>query len=82
MNKTNHIILIILIVLIAFITIGDILLWVNAYVDGKYIIEPLFNNEAIINAYYMRIESLSIAMFLNLAIIIGVVFLYFHRRKK
>ena len=49
--------------------IWDLLLWVNAYVDGKYLIEP-YGNHHIDDTYYMRIGSLSIAMFVNLGVAI------------
>lgn len=49
--------------------IWDFLLWANAYVDGKYLIEP-YGNHHIDDTYYMRIGSLSIAMFINLGVAI------------
>ena len=49
--------------------IWNLLLWANAYVDGKYLIEP-YGNHHIDDTYYMRIGSLSIAMFINLGVAI------------
>ena len=49
--------------------IWNLLLWANAYVDGKYLIEP-YGNRFIDDTYYMRIGSLSIAMFINLVVAI------------
>ena len=66
-----------LVVLIVF----DLLLWVNAYVDGKYRIEPFLNNQ-IEETYYMRVESLSIAMFINLAIIIALLITLLYRKMR
>ena len=40
----------------------DILLYINAYVDGKYLIEP----SPLADTYYFRISSLADAMFINL----------------
>ena len=43
--------------------IYDFLLWVNDYVDGKYIFD---DNDTC----YMRVGSLSAAMFINIGVII------------
>lgn len=67
-----------IVALIALI-VCDLLLWINAYVDGKYLIEP-FQNSQIDETYYMRIESLSIAMFVNLGIIILLLMVLFYRK--
>ncbi|MBQ9555545.1 MAG: hypothetical protein IJV05_04910 [Muribaculaceae bacterium] len=66
-----------LIVLIVF----DLLLWINAYVDGKYLIEPYMNNQ-IEETYYMWVESLSIAMFVNLGIVIVLLITMLYRKKR
>ena len=58
----------------------DILLWLNAYVDGKYIIEA-YGNE-VSDIYYMRISSLSMAMFINLGIAIIAAVLLFTKKDK
>ena len=57
----------------------DLLLWINAYIDGKYLIEP-WQNSQIDETYYMRIDSLSIAMFVNLGIIIVLFIMLFYRK--
>ena len=66
-----------LVVLIVF----ELLLWVNAYVDGKYLIEPYMNNE-IEEIYYMRVGTLSVAMFVNLGIVILLLITMFYRKMK
>lgn len=66
-----------LVVLIVF----DLLLWVNAYVDGKYRIEPYMNYD-IEETYYMQVGSLSIAMFVNLAIIIALLITLLYRKMR
>lgn len=58
--------------------IWDLLLWVNAYVDGKYLIEP-YGNHHIDDTYYMRIGSLSIAMFINLGVAIVALYLLWRK---
>jgi uncharacterized BrkB/YihY/UPF0761 family membrane protein len=70
--------IIIAIALLANIVV-DILLWLNAYVDGKYIIEA-YGNE-VSDIYYMRIGSLSMAMFINLVIAVAVLFVLACRNK-
>ena len=58
--------------------IWDLLLWVNAYVDGKYLIEP-YGNHHFDDTYYMRIGSLSIAMFVNLGVAIVALYLLWRK---
>ena len=70
--------IIIAIALLANIVV-DILLWLNAYVDGKYIIEA-YGNE-VSDLYYMRISSLSMAMFINLVIAVIALFVLACRNK-
>ena len=60
--------------------IWDLLLWVNAYVDGKYLIEP-YGNHHIDDTYYMRIGSLSNAMFVNLGVAIVALYLLWRKNK-
>lgn len=67
-----------IVALIALI-VWDLLLWINAYVDGKYLIEP-WQNSQIDETYYMRIDSLSIAMFVNLGIIIVLFIMMIYRK--
>ena len=57
----------------------DLLLWINAYIDGKYLIEP-WQNSLIDETYYIRIDSLSIAMFVNLGIIIMLFIMMIYRK--
>ena len=46
------------------IGIYELLLWVNAYLDLKYIVEP-YDISDIIGRMYLRIASLSIALWFN-----------------
>ena len=46
------------------IGIYELLLWVNAYLDLKYIVEP-YDISDIIESMYLRIASLSIALWFN-----------------
>ena len=73
--------IILTIVVLTALIVYDLLLWVNAYVDGKYRIEPFLNNQ-IEETYYMRVESLSIAMFVNLAIIIALLITLLYRKMR
>ncbi len=52
--------------ILAFVGIGvyEFFLWVNAYLDLKYIVEP-YDISDIIERMYLRIDSLSIALCLN-----------------
>ena len=61
-------------VLFIIISVFDILLWINAYIDAKY----YFGDD---ERYYMRIGSLSIAMFINLGIAIIATILLFRKKK-
>lgn len=51
---------------IAFVVVGiwELLLWVNTYVDLKYIIEP-YDIPDIIDRMYLRADALSAAIWLN-----------------
>lgn len=49
------------IIAFALIVIYELLIWVNAYVDMKYIVEPNGNN-FLAERMYMRIGSLSFGM--------------------
>ena len=57
------------IITFALIAIYELLIWVNAYVDMKYIVEPNGNN-FLAERMYMRIGSLSFGMWLNFALAI------------
>ena len=74
-----------IIVIIAFVVVVDLvidlLLWVNAFVDGKYYIEEQ-SSDFVVDTYYMRISSLSAAMFANLFLAIVLLFLFFIKRNR
>lgn len=57
------------IIAFALIVIYELLIWVNAYVDMKYIVESNGNN-FLTERMYMRIGSLSFGMWLNFALTI------------
>lgn len=52
--------------IIAFGAIGiyELLLWANTYLDLKYFIEP-YDIPDIIDRMYLRVDSLSVALWLN-----------------
>lgn len=80
-NKVKIIIAIIAIVMVVVVDIViDLLLWVNALVDGKYCIEQ--SPDFVVDTYYLRISSLSAAMFVNLFLVIVLLFLLFIKRKR
>lgn len=62
-----------LIIFIAIFIYGA-LTWINAYVDGKYIIEP-FNIGIIEERYYLYVDALSTLMWINfiLALVMFVI---------
>lgn len=72
-GKTTLIISIISVFII--ITVFDILIWVNALTDAKY----YFGDD---ERYYLRIGSLSTAMFINLGIAIIAAVLLFTKKDK
>ncbi len=57
------------IIAFALIDIYELLIWVNAYVDMKYIVES-YGNNFLTERMYMRIGSLSFGMWLNFALAI------------
>lgn len=61
-------------VLFIIISVFDILIWVNAYIDAKY----YFGDD---DRYCLRIGSLSIAMFINYGIAIIATILLFSKKK-
>lgn len=65
---------------IGFVAIGiyELLLCLNAYIDLKYIIEPC-NISEVIGRMYLRIDSLSIALWLNYFIALAL-FIYLWRK--
>ena len=76
MNRKEKSAIIGIIVSVAIIIdiIWDVLLCANAYVDGKYI----FGDN---DTYYLRVGSLSAAMFINLVVIIILLLIIATRRK-
>ena len=65
----------------ALIAIYELLIWVNAYVDMKYIVEPNGNN-FLAERMYMRIGSLSFGMCLNFALAIFLFICLWHKGGK
>ena len=63
------------------IALEDIWLLVDSYVDGKYMIEEPYGVGAA-EVYYMRVDCLSVAMFINLGIAILIFMLLLIKRKK
>ena len=57
------------IIAFALIVIYELLIWINAYVDMKYIVEPN-EYDFLEECMYMRIDSLSFGMWLNFALAI------------
>ena len=57
------------IIAFALIIIYELLIWINAYVDMKYIVEPN-ENDFLEECMFMRIGSLSFGMWLNFALAI------------
>ena len=66
---------------VALIVIYELLIWVNAYVDMKYIVEPNGNN-FLAERMYMRIGSLSFGMWLNFALMIFLFICLWHKEGK
>ena len=69
------------IIVFALIAIYELLIWVNAYVDMKYIVESNGNN-FLTERMYMRIGSLSFGMWLNFALTIFLFFCLWHKEGK
>ena len=69
------------IIAFALIVIYELLIWVNAYVDMKYIVEPNGNN-FLAERMYMRIGSLSFGMWLNFALTIFLFICLWHKEGK
>lgn len=57
------------IIVLAIIIVYELLIWANAYVDMKYIVEPN-KNDFLVDCMYMRIGSLAFGMWLNFALAI------------
>ncbi len=69
------------IIVFALIAIYELLIWVNAYVDMKYIVESNGNN-FLTERMYMRIGSLSLGMWLNFALTIFLFICLWHKEGK
>ena len=69
------------IVAFALIGIYELLIWVNAYVDMKYIVESNGNN-FLTERMYMRIGSLSFGMWLNFTLTIFLFICLWHKEGK
>ena len=65
----------------ALIAIYELLIWVNAYVDMKYIVEPN-GNSFLVERIYMRIGSLSFGMWLNFTLAIFLFICLWHKGGK
>lgn len=65
---------------IAFVVIGicELLMSLNAYLDLKYFIEP-YDIQDIIDRMYLRVDSLSVALWLNYFIALAL-FIYLWRK--
>ena len=53
------------------IGICELLLWFGAYLDLKYIVEP-YNISVVVESKYLRIDSLSFALWLNYFIALAI----------
>ncbi len=53
------------------IAVIEFLLWINALVDGKYLVEGSGVED---DVYDLRVESLSVAMFVNYGIVLLLAF--------
>ena len=60
------------------IAIIEFLLWINALVDGKYLVE----GSGVEDVYNLRVESLSVAMFVNYGIVLLLASCLIFRKKK
>ena len=69
------------IIAFALIAIYELLLWINAYVDMKYMVDSNGNN-FLAERMYLRIGSLSFGMWLNFALTIFLFICLWHRAGK
>ena len=60
------------------IAVIEFLLWINALVDGKYLVE----GSGVEDVYNLRVESLSVAMFVNYGIVLLLASCLIYRKKK
>lgn len=70
--------LILFVIALVAIAVIEFLLWINALVDGKYLVE----GSGVEDVYNLRVESLSAAMFVNFGIVLLLAFCLLFRRKK
>ena len=61
--------------IVAFGAIGiyELLLWFGAYLDLKYIVEP-YNISVVTERMYLRIDSLSLALWFNISLPLSYLF--------
>ena len=64
----------IMIITFTIIAVFEILIWINAYVDMKYIVEPC-GNVFLTERMYMCVNSLSFCIWLNFALAIFLIIL-------
>ena len=69
---------ILFVIALVVIAVIEFLLWINALVDGKYLVE----GSGVEDVYNMRVESLSAAMFVNYGIVLLLAFCMLFRKKK
>ena len=69
---------ILLVIALVAIAVIEFLLWINALVDGKYLVE----GSGVEDVYNLRVESLSTAMFVNYGIVLLLAFCLLFRKKK
>ena len=69
------------IIAFALIAIYELLIWINAYVDMKYMVDSNGNN-FLAERMYLRIGSLSFGMWLNFALMIFLFICLWHKEGK
>ncbi len=69
---------ILLVIALVAIAVIEFLLWINALVDGKYLVE----GSGVEDVYNLRVESLSVAMFVNYGIVLLLASCLIFRKKK
>lgn len=69
---------ILFVIALVVIAVIEFLLWINALVDGKYLVE----GSGVEDVYNLRVESLSVAMFVNYGIVLLLAFCLLFRKKK
>ena len=69
---------ILFVIALVVIAVIEFLLWINALVDGKYLVE----GSGAEDVYNMRVESLSAAMFVNYGIVLLLASCLIFRKKK